>query len=139
MAGFLDAPAQFVERFQPGLLGCQQTKHHKAIFRHMSQWFKASRALIVVFEQEALKAGLSKYARNGFIVTTGIELALVVTPADVNAKGDAGMIANDGIVHLNTCIDDFIGVVPALAIPLAHLRIKKRGILGSIDLDVSAS
>src|SRR5713226_6744807 len=105
----------------------------------MPQRFKASRALIVVFEQEALKAGLSKYAGNGFIVTTGIELALVVAPADMNAKGDARVIANDGIIHLNTGVDDFVGVVPALAIALAHLRIKQRGILGSIDLDVSAS
>src|SRR5260370_22049754 len=116
MACFLDAPAQFVERFQPGLLGCQQAKHHKAIFWHMPQWFKAPRAFIVVFEQEALKAGLSKYAGNGFIVTTGIELALVVAPADMDAKGDAGMVANDIIAHLNTRIDDFIASGPSLSI-----------------------
>src|SRR5438105_7614844 len=139
MTGFLDTSLQLASRFESGLLGCHQAEDHKAIFGYMPQRFKSSRACIVVFEQEALKVGLGKYAGNGFIVTAGVEFALVVPTTNMYAKGDSGMTIDDGVVQFNADIDEFIRVVSTQAIPFAHLGIEKSGILGSIDLDVGTA
>jgi hypothetical protein len=139
MAGFLDASLQLVSGFESGLLGCDQAEDHKAIRGHMPQRFKSSRACIVVFEQEALKVGLGKYAGNWFIVTAGVEFALVVPTTNMYSKRDSGMTIDDGIVQFNAEVDEFIRVVSTLAIALAHLGIEESGILGSIDLDVGTA
>src|SRR2546421_9973868 len=52
---FLDALSQLSSRFQLWLLSCHQPKYDNAIFGHMAQGCKAAGALIIVFEQEALK------------------------------------------------------------------------------------
>src|ERR1700753_403772 len=100
----------------------------------MLQWLKASRTCIVVFEQEALKIGLGKYTRNGFIIAAGIELALIVPSTNMYSKSDFGMITNNCVVHFDTGIDDFVGVVPTLDISFAHLWIKESCILRRINL-----
>src|SRR6266702_380151 len=138
-SGFFDTAEQLIGCFQSRLLGGDKTKDHESIPGHMPQRFKSSRACIVVFQQEALEVGQVKYSRNWLVITTGIEFALVVTATNVNSKGDSRVAANDGVVQLNAAIDEFIGVAPALAIPLAHLWIEESSILGSIDLNVGTA
>ena len=83
--------------------------------------------------------GLGKYAGNWFIVTAGVEFALVVPTTNMYSKRDSGMTIDDGIVQFNAEVDEFIRVISTLAIALAHLGIEESGILGSIDLDVGTA
>src|SRR5258708_33288876 len=57
----------------------------------------------------------------------------------MDAKGDARVVTNDGIVQFNAEIDEFVGIVTTLAIPLTHLGIEQRRVLGSIDLDIGTT
>ena len=83
--------------------------------------------------------GFAKYTRNWFIITTGVKFALIVAPADMHAKSYSRVVANDGVIHFNADINEFVWIVPSLAISLAHLGIKKSCVLGSVYLDVGAA
>src|SRR5258707_5676683 len=90
-AGLLDARSHFLDALQTRLLGGYQAEHNDAIVGYVAQRLKSARALVVVFEQETLEMRLLEDASNWLIITSGIEFALVVTPANMHTKGDAGM------------------------------------------------
>src|SRR2546425_8522823 len=105
----------------------------------MMQGLEAAGALVVVLQQEALEACLVEYARNRLVVAPGVEFALVVPTADMHPEGHTRVAADDGVVHLNTYIDEFVRVAAALAVAFAHFRIEQSSVLGRVDLDVGAA
>src|SRR6266849_8098498 len=105
----------------------------------MPQRLESSRTLVVILQKEALEARLAEYARNRPVVAPGVELALIVTTADMHPEGHTWVAADDGIVHLNAYIDEFVRVAAALAVAFSHLGIEQSCVLGRVDLDVGAA
>ncbi len=106
---------------------------------HLAQRFEAAGALVVVLEQEALEARIAKDLGDRAVVSRGVELALIVSAAEMQSKDNSGMVADHRIVHLDREIEQAVGIIAALPVPLPQLRIKQRGVLRRIDLNVRAA
>jgi len=57
----------------------------------------------------------------------------------MQAEDNAGMVADHGVVHLHSKVDEAIGVVAPLPVARANVGIEQGGVLGRIDLDVAAT
>ena len=126
--------------FQCGLLGRHQAEHHGAVVGDVLQRREAARTLVVVFEQEATEVGAAEdLLRDRVVAAAGVVLALVVAPAEVDAEGDAGMVADHGVVEFDAAVEQPVRVVAALAVALADGRVEQPGILRRVELDVGAA
>src|SRR3981081_3687954 len=96
---------------------------------------EASRAPVVVLEQESVEERLLEYARDGLVVTLGVELALVVATANVQPKRDARVVLDDRVVELDAAVDQLLGVAPSLPVAFSHRRVQESPVLRRIDLD----
>src|SRR6266540_4009485 len=135
----VDAAAELLHALEPRLLRRDEPENHLAVLGHGFQRLEASRALIVVFEKEAVGAAALEDASDALVASTGIEHRLVVAAADVESERDPGMAADHRIVHLDTGVDEPIGIAAALAVALAERRVQKGRVLGGVDLDVRAA
>src|SRR5712691_8261124 len=115
---------QFVLVLESSLLGADQAQNDASVFGNMTQGFKAARPLVVVFQKKPLKPGFLKNLDNGCVVARCVELALVVTAAQVQTKSYAGMIADHGIVHLDREVEQSIRIVAPLPVSLTQLWIQ---------------
>src|SRR4029450_11251263 len=127
--GFFNPALQLCAAFKRRLLGADQTENNGPVFRNLRQWFKATGTFVVVLEQEALKFSFTKDLRDRTVVTSCVELALVISPAKVQAEDDSGMITDNRVVHLDRESQKSIGIVPTAAVPLPQLWIEERGVL----------
>src|ERR1700674_1168517 len=100
---------------------------------------EASRAPVVVLEQESVEQRLLEDARDRLLVPLGVELALVVATADVESKGDAGVALDDGVVELDAAVDQLLGVAPSLPVAFPHRRVQEGSVLRRVDLDIGAA
>ena len=90
----------------------------------MLERLKTAGALIVVLKEETLEVRLRKYARNGFVIASCVEFALVVATTDMDRERYVGMPIDNGIVHLDTHVDELIGIAATLDIAFTHAWIK---------------
>src|SRR4030095_6921846 len=107
---------QFVFALQVWFLGTHQPQHDGPVFWNLLQGFESARALVVVFEQEALKVRLAKHLCDWAVVASGIKLTLMISSPQMQPKDDPGAIANHRVVHFDRQIEQAIRVVPSLSI-----------------------
>ena len=100
---------------------------------------EASRAVVVVLEQEPVEKRLLEDARDRLIVAFGVELALVVATADVETKGHTRVVLDDRVVELDTAVDQLLRVAPPLPVALANGGVEERPVLRRVDLDICAA
>src|ERR1700674_850513 len=100
---------------------------------------KASGATVVVLEEEPVEKRLLEDSRDRLVVAFGVELALVVATADVESKGHTRVALDDGVVELDTAVDQLFRVAPALPVTLAHRGVEERPVLRPVDLDIRAA
>jgi hypothetical protein len=87
-----------------------------------------------------VKAGLPEdRLRDALVPARCVEHALVVAAADVDAEGDPGVAADDGVVQLDAFLEHSIRIASALTVTLAKLLVEQRCVLRCVDLDVLAS
>src|SRR5204863_185729 len=96
--------------------------------------------LVVVLEEEALEPRAPEHSlADGLVAAARVEHRLIVAAADMETEADAGMVADDGVVHLDAGIDEPFGIAPALTVPFPDRRVEERRVLGRVDLDVGAA
>src|SRR5207302_1213926 len=139
LCGLPDTAFQCVFALQSWLLGADQSQYDGTIFGNLAQRLEPSRALFVIFKEEAVKTCLLEYLGDRAVIARSIEPALIVTAAKVQAENDSGMIANDRIVHFGRKFEKPVGIIASLAISLAQLRIQQSGVLRRVNLNVRAS
>src|SRR6185295_9189873 len=125
---------------EPRLLRAHQPQDDDAVVGHVTQRLEAPRSRIVVLEQKAREARLTEdLAGDAVVSARGVEHALIVAAADVDAEGDAGMAVDDGVVELDAGVEQAIGIAATLPVALAHLLVEERRVLRRIALDVGAA
>src|SRR6266852_6074962 len=134
-----DAALELVLALQSGLFRTDQAQDDGPVVRNLNERFETTRPLIIEFQQESLEFGLTEDFGDRSVIARGVELALIVSPAQVQAKQDAGMTANHSVIHLDGEIEEAVGITAPLLVALADLGIDQGGILRRVDLNVRAA
>src|ERR1700686_2164066 len=130
---------QFVLALQLRLLGTDQAENDGPVLRDLAQWLETARAPVAIFQQEALEASVAENLRDGTVVAGGVKLALIVSPAQVQTEHNSRMITDHRVIHLDREIKKLVGIVSALTVAFAQLRIEQGGVLRRVDLNVSTA
>ncbi len=106
----------------------------------MAKRFERPRPLIVVLEEKAAELRPAEdLLRDPIVAAGGVEHALVIAPADVDAEGQAGVSLDDRVVQLDRRVEHAIGIAAAGAVALADGLVEQPGILRGVNLDVLAA
>ena len=105
----------------------------------MAEGIESAGSLVVVLQEEAVELRPLEDPGDRFVSALRVVATLVVAAADVHAKRDPGVVADDRVVELNAGVDELVGITSALAVSLSQLGIEKRGVLGGVDLDIGTA
>ncbi len=86
-----------------------------------------------------MELGAAKNFRDRSVITGGVELTLIISPAHVESEEDSGLAADHRIIHFDGEVEQSVRVIAALAVSLADLGVDQGGVLRRIDLNVSAA
>src|SRR6266853_550085 len=134
-----DTALELVLALQTGLFRTDQAQDDGPVVRDFTKRFETAGPLIIEFQKKSLEFGLTEDFRNRGVIARGVELALIVSPAQVQAEQDTGMTANHSVIHLDGEIEEAVGIIAPLPVALADLGIDQGGILRRVDLNVRAA
>src|SRR6266403_765627 len=126
----MDARLELALALQGALFRADQTQHNSPVAGDMAERFETTGAFIIELEQESLEFRMAKDLRDRGVIARSVELALVVPPAQVEAKQDSGVAANHRVIHLDGEIKQTVGIIPSLPVTFANLGIDQRSVLG---------
>ena len=102
--GVFDARHQVFRRFGARRFRRHQAEHDHFVVGYSLQWVKRAGALVVVFQQESIRFDAFKYRLcNQIVATFDQPTAALVAPSEVEAEGNIGVAAHDGVVHDQRC------------------------------------
>ena len=101
----VDRPNQLRRGFQPRRFGGHEAQHNRLVLRHFPQRFKRSRAAVVVFEEQPLRADPLKQRSGDQIVSSrGQPTAVLITASEMKSGSDTCRVSDDGIVHFDSLV-----------------------------------
>src|SRR5439155_2725309 len=99
-AGGADARRETLDGLQPRRLRREEAEDHGLVLRDLRECVERAGALVVVLEEETLGTDAAEDRARDRVVGAGREpAASLVPPADMEAEGDARMIADHRVVH----------------------------------------
>src|SRR5882672_3676423 len=135
----MDAGLELTLALQGGLFRADQTQHNSPVVGDMTERFETTGAFIIELEQESFEFRVAKDLRDRTVIARGVELALVIPPAQVEAKQNTGMAADHRVIHLDGEIKQAVGIISSLPVPLADLGIDQGSVLRGVNLNVRAA
>src|SRR2546426_3286422 len=103
--GFTDARGELLRSFQPRRFGGHQAQDYRLVLRDFPQRFKRSRAAVVVFEEQPLRADPLKQRSGDQIVSSrGQPTAVLITASEMKSGSDTCRVSDDGIVHFDSLV-----------------------------------
>src|SRR5262249_1522701 len=137
VAGCLvDACLELVDGLPPSGLGCDEPEDDGGVGWYRAQWFESAGALVVVFEQEPLRADAGKQApREPVVAALHQPGALLVAATKMKAERHAGALSEDDVVEFEAEVEPALGRPASAGVELAIGGIKKQRIVRSVELD----
>ncbi|MGH3976331.1 MAG: hypothetical protein ACRDS9_23865, partial [Pseudonocardiaceae bacterium] len=96
----MDARLEFVDGLLPSSLGRDKPEDDGLVLGYRGQRFESTGALVVVFQEQPLRAHTGEQALGEPVVAARNQPAAVLVAATkMEAERDAGMLSDDGVVE----------------------------------------
>ena len=103
LGGLMDAVGELFHRLPAGAFGRHKTEDDRLVVGNVLQGRKGARALVVVFQEQALGADVLKDGPgDGLVAALGQPPAALIAASEMKAERDFRKSGHEGVVHLDS-------------------------------------